>query len=152
MTKKKHFENCGRTEGRKDGRTDATPWHKLIGSFGPDELKIKKWVFSMDLNWWNVLGRLFHNFGAIFSKALSPNVLDFTHISERFFFLLWMKISSVTRLISRGISMKAFKNKSEIFYWYYSVSWTEIMQQTADIKLYFQNYCLLAVTIIFKFI
>ena len=40
MTKKKHFENCGRTEGRKDGRTtDATPWHKLIGSFGPDELK-----------------------------------------------------------------------------------------------------------------
>ena len=26
------------------------------------------------------LGRLFHNFGAIFSKALSPNVLDFTHI------------------------------------------------------------------------
>ena len=29
MTKKKHFENCGRTEGRKDGRTtDATPWHK----------------------------------------------------------------------------------------------------------------------------
>ena len=41
MTKKKHFENCGRTEGRTDGRTtDATPWHKLIGSFGPDELKI----------------------------------------------------------------------------------------------------------------
>ena len=29
------------------------------------------------------LGRLFHNFGAIFSKALSPNVLDFTRISER---------------------------------------------------------------------
>ena len=40
MTKKKHFENCGRTEGRKDGRTtDVTPWHKLIGPFGPDELK-----------------------------------------------------------------------------------------------------------------
>ena len=40
---KKNFENCGQTEGRKDGRkdgqtTDATPWHKLIGSFGPDEL------------------------------------------------------------------------------------------------------------------
>ena len=34
------------------------------------------------------LGRLFHNFGAIFSKALSPNVLDFTRISvsERRFF------------------------------------------------------------------
>ena len=31
-------------------------------------------------------GRLFHNFGAIFSRALSPNVLDFTHISERRFF------------------------------------------------------------------
>ena len=31
-------------------------------------------------------GGLFHNFGAIFSKALSPNVLDFTHISERRFF------------------------------------------------------------------
>ena len=42
MTKKKHFENCGRTDGRKDGRTtDATPWHKLIGPFGPDELKTK---------------------------------------------------------------------------------------------------------------
>ena len=41
MTKKKHFENCGRTDGRKDLRTtDATPWHKLIGSFGPDELKM----------------------------------------------------------------------------------------------------------------
>ena len=36
MTKKKHFENCGRTDGRT---TDATPWHKLIRSFGPDELK-----------------------------------------------------------------------------------------------------------------
>ena len=35
MTKKKHFENCGRTDGRT---TDATPWHKLIGPFGPDEL------------------------------------------------------------------------------------------------------------------
>ena len=44
MTKKKHFENCGRTDGRTDGRTtDATPWHKLIGSFGPDELKICRW-------------------------------------------------------------------------------------------------------------
>ena len=44
------------------------------------------------------LGGLFHNFGAIFSKALSPNVLDFTRISQRrFFFLLWPKIS--TRLI-----------------------------------------------------
>ena len=32
----------GRTEGRTDGRTtDATPWHKLIGSFGPDELKTR---------------------------------------------------------------------------------------------------------------
>ena len=30
----------GRKDGRTDGRTtDATPWHKLIGSFGPDELK-----------------------------------------------------------------------------------------------------------------
>ena len=30
-------------DGRKDGRTtDATPWHKLIGSIGPDELIIKK--------------------------------------------------------------------------------------------------------------
>ena len=42
MKKKKHFENCGRTEGR----TDATPWHKLIGSFGPDELKIIRTVFA----------------------------------------------------------------------------------------------------------
>ena len=45
MTKKKHFENCGRTDGRTEGRTngrttDATPWHKLIGPFGPDELKM----------------------------------------------------------------------------------------------------------------
>ena len=38
MTKKKHFENCGRTEGRTDdGR--HTMAFKLIGSFGPDELK-----------------------------------------------------------------------------------------------------------------
>ena len=30
-------------DGRKDGRTpDATPWHKLIRSFGPDELKTKQ--------------------------------------------------------------------------------------------------------------
>ena len=72
----------------------------------------------MDLMFW---GRLFHNFGAMFSKALSPNVLDFIHISERIFFLLWTKIA--TRLImlnmfteiSRGISMKAFENKSENF-------------------------------------
>ena len=35
MTTKKHFENCRRT----DGRTDATPWHKLVGPFRPDELK-----------------------------------------------------------------------------------------------------------------
>ena len=34
----------------------------------------------MDQMFWE---RLFHNFGAIFSKALSPNVLDFTRISER---------------------------------------------------------------------
>ena len=28
------------TDGRKDGRTtDATPWHKLIGPFGPFEQK-----------------------------------------------------------------------------------------------------------------
>ena len=45
MTKKKHFENCRRTDGRTDGRTpDATPWHKLIGSFGPDELKTEEVV------------------------------------------------------------------------------------------------------------
>ena len=37
----------------------------------------------MDLMFW---GRLFHNLGVIFSKALSPNVLDFTRISERRFF------------------------------------------------------------------
>ena len=30
------------------------------------------------------LGRLFHNFGAIFSKALSPNVLD-SHVFQRDF-------------------------------------------------------------------
>ena len=41
MTKKKHFENCGRTDGRT---TDATPWHKLIGPFGPDELKTEEVV------------------------------------------------------------------------------------------------------------
>ena len=37
----------------------------------------------MDLMFW---GRLFHNFGAIFFQALSPNVLNFTHISERRYF------------------------------------------------------------------
>ena len=53
------------------------------------------WIHQslMDLMFW---GRLFHNFGAIFSKALSPNVLDFTRISQRRFFD-WPKIS--TRLI-----------------------------------------------------
>ena len=50
MTKKKQFENCGRTEGRKDGRTtDATPWHKLIGSFGPDELKTNQTSFVYEV-------------------------------------------------------------------------------------------------------
>ena len=44
------------------------------------ELNLSKSV--MDLMFW---GRLFHNFGAIFSKAISPSVLDFTRISERFF-------------------------------------------------------------------
>ena len=43
MTKKKHFENW--TDGRMEGRTtDATPWHKLIGPFGPDELKTEEVV------------------------------------------------------------------------------------------------------------
>ena len=42
------------------------------------DLNLSKSV--MDLMFW---GMLFHNFGAIFSRALSPNVLDFTRISER---------------------------------------------------------------------
>ena len=37
---------------------------------------------------WGGGGGLFLNFGAIFLKALSPNVLDFTRISQRRFFLL----------------------------------------------------------------
>ena len=43
------------------------------------DLNLSKSV--MDLMFW---GRLFHKFGAIFSKALSPNVLDFTR--------LWMSL------------------------------------------------------------
>ena len=46
------------------------------------DLNLSKSV--MDLMFWGL--RLFHNFGAIFSKALSPNVLEFTCISERRFF------------------------------------------------------------------
>ena len=42
------------------------------------DLNLSKSV--IDLMFW---GRLFHNFGAIFSKALSPNVLDFTHVFHR---------------------------------------------------------------------
>ena len=45
------------------------------------DLNLSKSV--MDLMFW---GRLFHNFGAIFPKALSPNVLVFTRISQRRFF------------------------------------------------------------------
>ena len=45
------------------------------------------------------LGRFFHNFGAIFSKALSPNVLDFTRISERFFD--WTKIATRMMCINK---------------------------------------------------
>ena len=38
-------------DGRTDGRTmDATPWHKLIGPFGPDELKIDIMTKNISLN------------------------------------------------------------------------------------------------------
>ena len=79
------------------------------------DLNLSKSV--MDLMY---LGRLFHNVGAIFSKALSPNVLDFTRISERRFFWLWTKIATRMILlnkfteISRGIATKAFQNKMDM--------------------------------------
>ena len=80
------------------------------------DLNLSKYV--MELMFW---GRLFHKFGAIISKALSPNVLDFTRISEIRFFdcerRLRLGLILLTKFteISRGISMKAFKNKSEDF-------------------------------------
>ena len=39
-------------DGRKDGRTtDATPWHKLIGPFGPDELKMANCCVQLGLGY-----------------------------------------------------------------------------------------------------
>ena len=106
-----------RTQRPDDSDSDLTTWTRTQHC-PPLTKDNPPWLCPWDLMFG---GRLFHNFGAIFSKALSPNVLDFTHISERRFFWLWTKIA--TRLIflnkfteiSRGISIEAFKNKSENF-------------------------------------
>ena len=58
------------------------------------DLNLSKSV--MDLMFW---GRLFHNIGAIFSKALSPKCLGFhTYFREDFFFFFFFYCERRLRL------------------------------------------------------
>ena len=63
----------GRKDGRTDGRTtDATPWHKLIGPFGPDELTNEWPTHRMEQNW------------DVQARPLNTNRLAIIHINIAF--------------------------------------------------------------------